>query len=95
MINQNGNDDINSLMGPVPIKSIRLVTSDEFIELLTGVTKIERPKQEMLERYKAIIDKTPDKFLQYQFDWSIKSEHYELSEYIKQTAEQRNFKLIF
>lgn len=63
--------------------------------MLTGVAKIDRPEQEKLERYKVIIDKTPDKFLQYHFDWSIKSEHYELSEYIKQTAEKRNLKLKF
>lgn len=44
-----------------------------------------------LPKYKEIIDRTPNKFLDFHLDDSIKKERYELAEYIKQTAIKRNF----
>lgn len=45
--------------------------------------------EELLDEYKKLVDRTPDKWLQYHFDWSVKEEHYELAAYIKSVAEKR------
>lgn len=46
-----------------------------------------------LDRYKDIIDRTPNKFLNFHLKDSIQKEHYELAAYIKEVAENRGFKL--
>ncbi len=46
-----------------------------------------------LDKYKEIIDKTPNKFLSFHLTDCVEKEHYELAEYIKQTALKRNFEL--
>ena len=46
-----------------------------------------------LDKYKEIIDKTPNKFLKFHLDDCIKKERYELSQYIKETALTREFDL--
>lgn len=47
-----------------------------------------------IDAYKDIIDRSPNKFLKFHLDDCIKKEHYELAEYIKQTAIKRNFELV-
>ena len=46
-----------------------------------------------LNKYKEIIDKTPNKFLKFHLKDQIKKEHYELARYIKETALKRGFDL--
>lgn len=46
-----------------------------------------------LDKYKEIIDKTPNKFLKFHLDDCIKKEHYELAQYIKDKALTRGFNL--
>lgn len=48
---------------------------------------------EKLEKYKDVIDRTPNRFLKFHLDDQVKKEHYELAEYIKQTAARRQYKL--
>lgn len=44
-----------------------------------------------LDEYKKIIDRTPNKFLEYHLKTCLKKEQYELAEYIKITAQNRGF----
>lgn len=44
---------------------------------------------ESLPKMKELMDKTPDKWLQFHLDNSIKDEHYELAAYIRDIAKQR------
>lgn len=46
-----------------------------------------------LDKYKEHIDQSPNKFLKYHLENALFNEQYELAEYIKQTAKNRNFKL--
>ena len=46
-----------------------------------------------LNKYKELIDKTPNKFLKFHLNDQIKKEHYELAQYIKETALKRGFDL--
>lgn len=46
-----------------------------------------------LDKYKVIIDKTPNKFLKFHLDDCIKKEHFELAQYIKDKAESIGFDL--
>ena len=42
-----------------------------------------------LPKYKEIVDKTPDKWLQFHLDNAIKDEWFELAAYIRDTATRR------
>lgn len=53
----------------------------------------EMPYEEFVERAKAIIDKTPDKFLQYHLDDCIKKEYFEVAAYIRDIADLRGVNL--
>ena len=46
-----------------------------------------------LDKYKVIIDKTPNKFLKFHLDDCIKKEHYELAQYTKDKALTKGFDL--
>ena len=46
-----------------------------------------------LDKYKEIIDRTPNKFLKFHLDYCIKKEHYELAQYIKDKALDRGFNI--
>lgn len=46
-----------------------------------------------LDKYKIIIDKTPNKFLKFHLDTCIKKEQYELAQYITEKAINRGFDL--
>jgi hypothetical protein len=73
---------------PGGIKRTYYFTSDEFVNMLCP----EPPKiskEELLEKYKLLVDKTPDKFLKQHLDWSIKEENFELAAYIRDVAEAR------
>lgn len=66
----------------------KVKSSDEFCNMLCpNPPKITA--EERLNKYKQLVDKTPDKWLQYHFDWSIQEEHYELAAYIKSVAKVR------
>ncbi|WP_438423123.1 hypothetical protein [Aquimarina macrocephali] len=47
-----------------------------------------------LEKYKNIIDKTPNNFLKYHLDDQINKEHFELAEYIITIAFERGFSFV-
>lgn len=44
-----------------------------------------------LDKYKVIIDKTPNKFLKFHLNDCLKKERYELAQYIKDKAMTRGF----
>lgn len=44
-----------------------------------------------LSSYKGIIDRTPNKFLDYHLKNAVNQEQYELAQHIKETAEKRGF----
>lgn len=46
--------------------------------------------EEFLLKCKEIVDRSPDHFLQYHFDWSIKKEVFEISAYIRDVAKKRD-----
>ena len=46
-----------------------------------------------IDSYKKLVDKTPNRFLQYHLDDQVKKEHYEIAQYIKETADKRGFTL--
>jgi len=46
-----------------------------------------------LDKYKEIIDTIPNNLLRFHLDDQVKKEHYEVAQYIKETAEKRNFSL--
>ena len=73
-------------MGDIVYKSI--------LEWLKNIPP-DTPSQYMenLNKYKEIIDRTPNKFLKQHLDNSIKDEQYELAQHIKDTADKRGFDL--
>ena len=52
-----------------------------------------KPIFDELNKYKELIDKTPNKFLKFHLKDQIQKEHYELAQYIKETALKRGFDL--
>lgn len=67
-----------------------------FKEALDAIGKMKIPHDQYLKNipaYKKIIDDSPNKFLSFHLKNSIKDEQYEIAEYIKQTAIERNFEL--
>lgn len=66
----------------------------EFLNIINNIS--EQNLDEYLsniDKYKNIIDRTPNKFLKFHLDDSIKKEWFELAHYIKETANKRNFKI--
>lgn len=82
-----GNNDLNG-----GYKIIGYFSSDSFIKMLVPNPPVYS-KEVRLAKYKSIIDRTPDKFLKYHLDWSIKVEEFELAAYIRDTATQRGVAL--
>lgn len=73
---------------PGGIKGTWYLSSDEFCKMLCP-TPPKLTAEERLFKYKKLVDRTPDKWLKYHFDWSVKEEEYELAAYIKSVAEKR------
>lgn len=65
---------------------------NEIINLLENIPLDTREQYlDKLAKYKEIIDKTPNKFLDFHLNDSVKKEHYELAQHIKDTANFRGF----
>jgi hypothetical protein len=73
---------------PGGIKGTYWVTAGEFASMLCP-NQPEKSKEETLEAYRSIIDNTPDKWLKYHLDWSVKEEEFELAAYIRDVAKSR------
>lgn len=74
---------------PGGIKGTCYLTSEEFVSMICP-NQPKMTKEEKLAKYKNIIDKTPDKWLKYHLDWSVKEEEFELAAYIRYIAKYRN-----
>ena len=74
---------------------------DKIIEQMAKILRGDLPEDthdqylSQLDRYKEIIDRTPNKFLRFHLDDCIKKERYELAQYIKDKAQSRGFDLGF
>lgn len=73
---------------PGGIKGTYYLSPDEFVNMLfPNPPKLS--EEERVEKYKGFVDKTPDKWLKYHLDWSIKEEEFELAAYIRDVAKNR------
>lgn len=70
------------------IKRTYYLTSDEFVNMLCP-NPPKLSKEERLNKYKIIIDKTLDKWLKYHLDWSVDEQEFELAAYIIDVAKIR------
>lgn len=89
--------DIDQVGTTVPNK-IEISYGNGILDLMEHTIEgiVESTHEEYIKNppeYKEIIDKSPDKFLDFHMRTAIKNEEYELAQYIKDVAESRGFKL--
>lgn len=77
--------DYDNTSKPGGIKGTYYFTSDDFVNMLCP-THQKISKEERLEKYKTIVDKTPDKWLKCHLDWAVREEEFELAAYIRDVA---------
>ena len=65
---------------------------DSIIDILSNCIEDTHEKYlNKLPKYKAIIDKSPNKFLGFHLKYCVEKEQFELAQYIKEVAKERMF----